>query len=394
MVKKTKRGGASVLEKVPFTNFFKNANKKGIYIADDIDYNLRQGKKKDLIKKYEDYLNEAKEDVIIAKDEDNRKNEYERIQNERDKNTLEERKFRYEKIKYIINIIKNIFVYIISLFLNILGKFGTFLDKFFKTGSKIITNIFSGLKNLFNIGGGVIIKTIFLIIFIIIIFFGINYILYKDKPSKQNDLISTDKDYSSFLINTKTPNFFDNLSNIFYNLIPDNYKFQFNFFKNKFNSMIGNDIYEIFGRPRETIENGRNDGIYHIKKNNDNNNTYTTLKPKDIEISMSSITMNPNNDFNKLPEKIKDLYPIDKNLIIPIENHNNQWKYNINNIKNKDDQITLHRKFVYINPFKETTTINEFKYNKIPAIVYNDKKDKTIENMFKYQEKYIYPTLR
>lgn len=391
MVKKTKRGGASILEKIPFINIFKNANKKGIYIADDVDYNIRQGKKKDLIKKYEDYLNEAKKDVIMAKEENNRDNEYERIKNEREKITLEEREFKYEKFKNLISLILNIGVYLIKLILNIIGKIGVFIDKFSKTGSKVLTNIFSGIKNLFNIGGGVIIKTIVLILIIIVIFFSVNSIIHKDEPSKVNNLISTDKDYSSFLINTKTPNFFGNISNSFYNLVPNNYKIQFNFFKNRFNSIIGNDIYEILGTPREKIETGVNDGIYHIKKNNDNENTYTTLKPKDIEISMSSINLNPNNDFNKLPEKIKELYPITDKLIIPIEvDDKNQWKYNIKNIKYKSNPTIYLEKSInnYKNPFQETSTINEFKYNKINAEVYK-KNNKKVENMFKYTDKYI-----
>ena len=394
MVKKTKKGGVSILEKIPFINVFKNANKKGIYIADDVDYNIRQGKKKDLIKKYEDYLNEAKENVIMAKEENNRDDEYERIKNEREKRTLEERKFKYEKFKNLISLILNIAVYVINLILNIIGKIGVFIDKFSKTFFKVLTNIFSGIKNFFNIGGGVIIKTIAIIVFIIAIFFSVNHFIHKDDPTKKNNLISTDKNYSSCLINTKTPNFFGNISNSFYNLIPDNYKIQFNFFKNRFNSIIGNDIYEIIGTPREKIETGINDGIYHIKKTDDNSNTYTTLKPKDIEISMSSITLNPNNDFNKLPEKIKELYSITDKLIIPIEiDDKNQWKYNIRNIKYKSNPSIRLESNNYSNPFQETGTINEFKYNKIKADVYKKDNNK-VENMFIYDTKYIYPLIK
>ena len=65
-INRMKKGGESKLEQLPFLGF-KEINKKGLYIADDIDYNIRQGKKKDLIEKYEGILTEAKTEVENAR---------------------------------------------------------------------------------------------------------------------------------------------------------------------------------------------------------------------------------------------------------------------------------------------------------------------------------------
>jgi hypothetical protein len=388
MGKKTKRGGASIFEKVPLIS---EVNKKGIYIADDIDYNIRQNKKKDLIKKYEDNLNEAKENVKRAKDEKNRNLEDEKIQNQRDRASIEQRKLRNNQYQFILKSLASIGKFII----NLLYKLAILFLKF----CNLCKSLGTGLKNLFNIGNGVIIKTLVLILIIIAIFFGFNYFINKEDPAtKVNKLISTDKDYSSFLINTAKPDIFGKISDSFLNLVPDKYKFQFNFFKNKFNSIIGNDIYELTGNPREEITTGKNDGIYHIKKKDDKYFTYTTLKPLDIKIPLSSLSSITNNDLNNLPEKLKDLYPIKNNIIIPIElKSTNEWEYNINNIKYEGTTNLLKDTANYTLPFIKTNNINEFKFNKIKAKIFNND-DKsaasTLEKMFTYNaNRYNYPSL-
>jgi len=394
MNKKTKRGGTSILEKIPI---FKNINKKGIYIADDIDYNIREGKKEDLIQKYRDNLNEAKKEVILAKENKERDEHDIKLENEKEKNIIELKKHRTNQIQFFIICIANIFNFIIKLFLKI-GKYALiFLYKIWN----ILKNLGTGFKNVAGIGQGVIIKTIVLILIIIALFFGINYFLYGDKGITEigNKLVATDKDYTDCLIKTTTPNFFDNISNSFYGFIPDKYKYQFNFFKNKLNSIVGNDIYELVGTEREKINTGRNDGIYHIKKNDDKNNTYTTLKPRDIEIPMSSIEQISNIDYNKLPTKIKELYPIDnKTYVIPVEkDDNNRWKYDIEKIRYKDDSDPIKNKDnSYVLPFINTSNINEYKLNKIRTNIYNDndKSASTIYNkMFNYSgSNYKYPS--
>ncbi len=386
MVKKTRKGGTSILEKVGFENI----NKKGFYIADDIDYNIRQGKKKELIKKYEDNLNEAKRNVIKAKEEKDRNEHDEELKIQKEKNSIELKKHRAQQFQFFLASLGN-FMY--KLYIIISGIISKIWD--------VLKSIFTGIKNAAGVGQGVIIKTIILILLIIVIFFVVNFAVYGDKAvdnikNTGNKLVSTDKDYSGFLIKNSTPDFMSNISNSFYNLVPDNYKLQFNFFKNKFNSVIGNDIYSIVGSEREIITTGRNDGIYHIKKNNDSDNTYTTLKPKDITIPMSSIQQISNIDYHKLPENIKNIYPInDKSIVIPVELNNNKWIYNIEKIKYEGDNANIKDKYpTYISPFLKTSNDNEFKFNKFEARIYNDN-DKSasamINKFFKYDTNYKYP---
>lgn len=394
MRKKSKKGGASILEKIGL----KETNKKGIYIADDIDFNIRQGKKDDLIKKYEDNLNEAKEEVKRARGEKERDLKDEQNQIDRDKATIEQRKLRNNQFQFFLKAIASIFVFLINLIL----RLAQYLAYLIKNAVIILGNIYYGTIALFNAGGGVVLKTIFIIVFIILIFFGVNYFVNNKKPEdKVNDIINDDKNYSSFLINNKNTNtLFSKFSNQFSNLIPDKYKFNFNFFKTRINKFVGNDLYEILGEERKQITTGRNDGIFHIKSSDDNEHTYTTLKPLPIEIPIISINTINNNDYNNLPVNIKSLYPnlSDSILLLPVvKDSNNAWKYDANSIKYKHNNLTL--KDINPNvilPFNNTSNLNEFKFNKIKAHIYNDNDKSTptlISKMFVHDgTNYKYPT--
>jgi len=368
MRKKTKKGGVSILEKIPY---IPDINKKGEYIADDIDYNIRQGKKEELIKKYDDALYEAKRDVERAKGDKERTDRDEEIQNKKDNLSLEKNKFLNDKFKFFIIVCGNIINFIFKIAGNIVEFFSKNGFKLFNVGK----SFGSGLLNLFNVGQGVIIKTIVLIGIIIALFFGINSFIEmgnnRNPQNKINEITSTNKNYSSFLIKTSSPSFFDSLSSSFYNLVPQDYKIQFNFFKNKFNSMIGNDIYEVLGTPREVITGGRNDGIYHIKKKGDNSNTYTTLQPKEIEIDINF--NNNNSDYNKLPEKIKKLYPINNKLVLPVAEKNGIWVYDAEKMKYSGSlNAIIKSNPKYKNIFINTSNINEFKFNTDEANIEND----------------------
>jgi hypothetical protein len=393
MRKKSKKGGASILEKIGL----KETNKRGIYIADDIEYSLRQGKKDELIKKYEDNLNEAKEEVKRARDEKERDLKDEKIQIDRDKATIEQRKHWNNQFQFFLKAIASIFVFLINLILRLAQYLGYLLQN----AGFITKNFCKGTIALFKAGGGVVLKTIVLIGLIIAIFFGVSYFANNKKPGdKVNDIINDSKNYSSFLINNtrdKSNTLFSKFSNQFYNLIPDKYKFNFSFLKTRINKFVGNDLYEILGEEREKITTGRNDGIFHIKIDGDSEHTYTTLKPLPIEIPIISINTINNNDYNKLPKKIKDLYqnPSDSIFILPVEkDNNNAWYYDANGIKYKDDSQTLKDKNLKT-PFINTSNLNVFKFNKEKAVIINDNDKETtamLEKMFKYEEgKYKYP---
>jgi hypothetical protein len=385
-----RKGGESLLENIiPI----KNANKKGIYIADDIEYNVRQGKKNELIKKYQDNLNEAKEEVIRERLRKN--NELKEEENQIKKDVfLTKEKERTDKVKFFwITVIGNLFNFLFKILLLIID-----LAKIVKN---FIINIGSGIKNAGNIGDGVIIKTLLLILLLIGMFFGFNYLFYKKelKNGDINSLVSTDKAYSSFLFKTETPSFFGNLSRSLLDNLPQEYKINYNIFKNKLNSFVGNDIYEIIGKKRGIITDGINDGIYHIKKQGDSGNTYSTLKPNDITIELNdklSILKDENIDYNKLPDKIKEDYPI-KSIIIPVILKNDMWYYNIDKEKYFDGTTDIKSTNpLYNNLFKGTEMANEFKFNKIKALIYNNKNvsKNNIDNMFNYiNSKYIYPDI-
>ena len=388
MVKITKRGGASILENVPL---IRNVNKKGIYLADDIGYSIREGKKQDLIKKYEGYLNEATEDVKRAREEKERNIKDEKNQIEINKGTLEERKYRFNIVKFIVYSLGN-FIYFLVTSLIKLGPL--IIDALAKIGT--------GIYNFLSMGQGVIIKTIVIILIILAIFFGYNAIFEGKNPSqKVNELVSNSKNYSSSLFINKTPNFLDNISNTFNSFIPDKYKFNFNFLKNRINTLVGNDIYEILGEPRNEITTGINDGIYHIKKKDDNDYTYTTLKPIAIKIPKSIFKSITDNDFSKLPEKLQKEYDDnDDDYIIPViinnSNNSQSYEYDIENIQEGENgQILKDKNPNIILPFKKTDIQNVFKFNKDKAIIFNndDKSPSlTLDKMFNYKNgKYIYP---
>ena len=293
---------------------------------------------------------------------------------------------------FIFTVIGNILTYITNMIIKIFNLFGFLLTK----GGTFVNNACS-------LGGGVIIKTLILILILVFLF---SFMIISNKNSgENNDLISNDKNYSSFLINNAKQGYFENIQNSFYGLIPDQFKSKLNFYNYKLNSYVGNDIYELVGNPREETKSGINDGIYHIKKKGDEQFTYTTLKPKNIILTQEDIKKIKEKyidyDYNKLPIEIKNIYKF-KEFGIPVEeiedNGTKTWKYDVEKmyytddetktpIKNKVDEFKL--------PFVNTSKTNEFKFNKIQARIFNDN-DKSVtnklDNMFLFEEdKYKYP---
>jgi len=391
MKKKTKRGGMDF-----------NINKKGIYIADDIDYNIRQGKKDDLIKKYEGYLNEANENVKRAKEEKERRDKDEELENEKSRlNQIsielkrKAKEFGFKKIQFFINLIGNIIVFIINIFF----KIGNILGNISKEGSKLLTNVGSGFLKLANLGEGVIIKTIVLILIIVAIFFGVSG-FFNPNGNEITNAVSTNRSTSSFIKTSASPSYFSFLSNSFDNLIPAQYKISFNSFRNNFNKVVGNDLLAKVGIEREEISNGRIDGIYHIKKENEDR-VYTTLKPKDIQINLTDIKNYTNMDYYKLPNKIKELYATDNSISIPVEvKDNGLFYYNTSNIYNSGDTNIPKKTLTsfdsdYLPPVIYIQNKNEFKLNKKKAIIFDDKDEdvwKKFNKIFDISRNYyIYP---
>lgn len=392
MKKKTKRGG----------NMDFDINKKGIYIADDIDYNIRQGKKDDLIKKYEGYLNEANENIKRAKEEKERRDKDEELENEKSRlsqiKTELKRKaneFRFKQFQFFMKLIQNFIVFI---FTNIV-RFGNIGFNLLKEALKFLTNVGSGFRKILDLGEGVIIKTIVLILIIVAIFFGVSG-FFNPNGNEINNAVSTNRNTSSFIQTSTSPSYFSFLSKNFDNLIPTQYKISFNSFRNNFNKIVGNDLLAKVGIEREEISNGRIDGIYHIKKENEDR-VYTTLKPKEIKINLMDIKNYPNMDYHKLPDKVKELYATDNSISIPVKvNDNGLFYYATDNIYNSGDNEDIKTSLKSIDPNYLSPVIyiqnkNEFKLNKKKAIIFDDKDEDVwtkYNNIFNFNKgKYEYP---
>lgn len=396
MTKKTKRGG--------YMDFI---NKNGIYIADDVDYNIRQGKKDDLIKKYEDYLTEANENVKRAKEEKERRDKDEELENEKSRLNqiaieLKRKAKEYHLKQY------ELIVRIFQSFFDFLFKYGFEIVKIvynlIKQGRELITSIGSGCLKLLDLGEGVIVKTIVLIVIIVLIFFGVSG-FFNPNSNELNNAISTNRSTSSFIRTSASPSYFSFLSKNFENLIPTQFRISFNSFRNNFNKIVGNDLLEKVGKERQEISNGRIDGIYHIKKENENR-VYTTLKPKDIEINLGNIKNFSNMDYHKLPQKVQELYTTDNNISIPVKVKGNTglYFYNTDYIYNTGDKYKKGLKGNddnYLPPVIQVENKNEFKLNKKKAIIFNDKDNKDVWKQYNkifninnsgnyiYPEKYI-----
>jgi len=396
MTKKTKRGG--------YMDFI---NKNGIYIADDIDYNIRQGKKDDLIKKYEDYLTEANENVKRAKEEKERRDKDEELENEKSRLNQVATELKRKAKEYHLKQYELI-VRIIQSFFEFLFKYGFEIVKIvydlIKQGRGLITSIGSGCLKLLDLGEGVIVKTIVLIVIIVLIFFGVSG-FFNPNSNELNNAISTNRSTSSFIRTSASPSYFSFLSKNFENLIPTQFRISFNSFRNNFNKIVGNDLLEKVGKERQEISNGRIDGIYHIKKENENR-VYTTLKPKDIEINLGNIKNFSNMDYHKLPQKVQELYTTDNNISIPVQVKGNTglYFYNTDYIYNTGDEDKKKLKGNddnYLPPVIQVENKNEFKLNKKKAIIFDDKDDKDVWKIYNkifninnsgnyiYPEKYI-----
>lgn len=394
MSKKTKRikkGGKSILENLPLVK--DNINRYGPFIADDVDYAIRNKSEKELLDKYEKEVDDARIKVIEAKEEDKRTKEEERILAEREKNNIERETLNQRKREQYWRIISGILFRIFEF----IGKITNF---FVYYGGSFIKNFLGFIAKFGNIADGAIIKIILFILIIVAIFFGISSFFGSKSPAENinnniAELGNTNKNFNSFLIKTESKSFFKDVSNYFTNLVPEEYQVSFNKFRNTTNKLVGNDIMVINGVPREIITDGRNDGIYHVKKSNDPTYTYTTIKPKNIELDLSDIKNIPDADFNKLPLKIQNEYEIENKYKLEAlkDESNGLWYYDAYNIKDNNN-ITLSSQSKK-SPIINTSNVNEFRLNNLKPYIFTNKDEKPsdkINKLFTYDTgKYVYP---
>lgn len=389
--KRVKKGGASFLEILsPIKD---NVNRYGPFIADDVDYAVRNKKDKELLDKYEKEVDDAKVKVINAKEADKRSKEEDKLLIEDNKRKTELENLRQRKREYRWEVISGI----LFRFFEFAGKIINF---FTNNISSFIKNFLEFIRKFANVADGAIIKILLFVIIIAALFFGISAFFGSKSPNENinnniAEMGNTNKNFNSFLIKTESKSFFKDVSNYFTNLVPQEYQVSFNKFRNATNKLVGNDIMTINGVPREVITEGRNDGIYHVKKPDNPSYTYTTIKPKDINLDLSDIKNIPDADFNKLPLKIQDEYQIDSKYILTAEKDvsSGLWYYDADNIKDSGG-ITIKSRGQKT-PIINTSNVNEFKLNNLKPYIFTNKDEKPSDKMdklFTYVEsKYQYP---
>ena len=389
--KRVKKGGSSFLEIIPPIK--DNVNKYGPFIADDVDYAIRNKSENELLDKYKKEVEDAKLKVIQAKEENDRTKEEQKTLELQKKNNNETNTLIQRQREHYWNIISGI----IFRFFEFTGKI---IDSVINYGGSFIKNFSNIVAKFANIANGAVIKIILSILIIIAIFFGISSFFGSKSPVENinnniAELGNTNKNFNSFVIKTESKSFFKDVSNYFTNLVPEEYQVSFNKFRNTTNKLVGNDIMTINGVPREVITEGRNDGIYHVKKPDDPIYTYTTIKPKDIKLNLSDIKNIPDADFNKLPLKIQDEYQIDSKYILTAEKDvsSGLWYYDADNITDSGG-ITIKSRGQKT-PIINTSKPNEFKLNNLKPYIFTNKDEKPSDKMdklFTYvNSKYQYP---
>ncbi len=391
MRKKTNKGGKSFLENLPYIK--DNVNRYGPFIADDVDYAIRNKSDKELLDKYEKEVEDANIKIIQAKEKKDRSDKENELLNEKERNDIERKKLIQQKREHEWDVISGI----LFRFFEFSGRIINFFTNY---GGSFIKNLLDFIAKFGNIADGAVIKILLCILIIVALFFGISAFFGSKSPNENinrniGELGNTNKNFNSFLIKTESKSFFKDVGNYFTNLVPEEYQVSFNKFRNATNKLVGNDIMTIDGVPREVITEGRNDGIYHIKLPNDPTYTYTTIKPMNINLNISDIRNIPDADFNKLPLKIQNEYSIENNYILEAETEDRSglWYYNADNIKDSGGTTLVSKN--QKSPIINTSNINEFRLNNFKPYIFTNKDEKPsdkIDKLFTFENtKYVYP---
>jgi hypothetical protein len=272
---------------------------------------------------------------------------------------------------------------------NIIVKdLGGFIGSIFITIGKLISTffiaIYYSLKLAFNSGEGILFKIICFILVVFAIAFiimgfksGLPSFDFSTSNNITKSIFKSDNDYNYTNINQ---GFITKLSNQLYSLVPNDYKYKFNSLGNSLSYITtGKNQYEDFLEPRDEIETGRNDGIFHFIENNPNF-THCLLEPKDIKINFDENYYN-NIDYNNINSNLLDEINYPTSMIIPftfnpannvvskyILDVNKQSYSNIN----KDVTNKINKKHHIFIENKNNIILNSFKninYNETADII-------------------------
>jgi hypothetical protein len=345
------KGGQSIVEDV-FHNY---GVKQGPYITDDIKRNIELGKKKYLFDKYTNINKDAEIKYKIAR------GEYNEIQDNINKEN--NRLFKYRKLNSE-NFNKRF--ELLRKTVNGIGSgFATTLSGIKST----IESLSRGVLNTGNIGKGVIIKTIVLLILIGLLIGALVWFFKSNDPNKTFDYSSDSTSMFFFKTDGGKTSLFTGMFNKINNIIPEQYKVNFNIFKNNINKFFGNDYN---GINRETTNEGRYDGINHIKFQ-DEDKVISMMKPNDIKWNVNFDNY-PNIDFNKLPNDLKKkIFDSDKDEGFKLEAVGEQFA-------NDTGSVFIYKMDENKYPFTNSTTkanfyhlknnnninVNNYKYTDVP----------------------------
>jgi len=371
-------GGESLLDKI-------TGKVEGSLITDNIENAVILKKKEELIDEYKRRKENAEKralDTKLAYDELEKN-----LQLERDRN-LKRNELDFKKSDATIKNIGSSIRWSGDKIANIAMFLFSYLGKLFITGLKYLGKFVIALSK----SNSPVIKTICLIIVIMIILALIFSILGLTKPANKFDFkkpTSTD-----IFKQTKLPNMSDymNINNFSF----DN----FNIFKNYFNRMFGNDTIgdSVDNQLRETINNGRWDGIYNIKKNDDEYNIYSIIKPSDLTFNID-INNYPNSDYFKLPKNVRESIYTNTaaGITIPVRDSNMNGNYRYI-YKFNDTYFGNNSNNRVIFPLFADVDENYHIANDIPLddFIFTDgdniNKDVLASKMFSYKDgRFIYP---
>jgi hypothetical protein len=373
MVKKTKlkKGGRTFLEKLTGKYY------EGTALADNINENIKNKKASALLEEYKLRKNIAEDDFKIATA---------KFKQEEDTLQLEaDRRFKYDKLKLqnfnilskiaiaLVGYIGNLIKYITSIFFKIFDYVPIFINT--------IRYIIEIIPKYLDIGKGAVVKLLLLLLLLALIIYAL-VSMFQKKPSSTINNNMSSKTFSIFPENGS----FNNLLGSFIkDAIPSTYRVELNSIINRVNLAVGNDIKAnaIDTKNRETITDGRYNGITHIKQSKDDNNTYITSKPNDFELVLNIDDYTDKDiDFNKLPqqikEKIKANFRADSILKFTSDIKNNKYRYRIS-----------PNNYIYMND----DIINQFDIKNIESEpIRINKKDRN-KYMFEFTNKFQYPNI-
>jgi hypothetical protein len=392
MKKKTiKKGGNTIISNII-------GDKSGPFIPENIQNEMDLGNNKAIINKYK----RIKEDA---------EKEYELALNKYTKGEAAANNTSKRFMLFITNVVGPV----LNTILMYLGIIIKFLKYLIENGIKAGIYVVYAIRDIIKARGVVLVFLILIIIILVII-----YIFYGDKinPFKGNNLFQNTKNLIIPFKDSQEDSPYNLLFKQMQNIIPipDEYKNQFNKFKNDFYKFFGRDIVneDIDTDNRETIDNGRYDGIYHIINNNESNvntsNVYSIIKPKGPIVLYTNI--NGNIDYHKLPTGVKNLdkYNLNNyNISIPLNSNNGKYYYDIENadyVKSGTSTVIKSINSGNINPFitsnvidplnNKTSTYYNIKQIPIDKYLFSDKDNLKPqifkEKLFSYNDtNYNYP---